>query len=168
MSYGVDRRNGSDLTLLWLWCRLAAVAHMWLLVWELPYAIGVVLKKRKKKDRHKKTYLSFISTKGQPFTEYVLTRILTLDSVRSLSFFPPVLGDLSRPSGGRTWHLWTSFSGSGCSALDVHHISSSLIAHHAIISSTLLCRRWVLALQLERRRGRILGRVLNFTFFAPF
>ena len=88
--------------LLWLRGGPAAVAPIGALVWELPYAIGVVLKKKEKKDRHKKTYLSFISTKGQPFTEYVLTRILTLDSVRSLSFFPPVLGDLSRPSGGRT------------------------------------------------------------------
>ena len=25
-SYGVGRRSGSDLALLWLWCRLAAIA----------------------------------------------------------------------------------------------------------------------------------------------
>ena len=31
--------------LLWLWCRLTASAPIQLLVWELPYASGVALKK---------------------------------------------------------------------------------------------------------------------------
>ena len=33
----------SDLTLLWLWCRLAAVALMQLLAWEPPYAVDTAL-----------------------------------------------------------------------------------------------------------------------------
>ena len=36
-----------DLTLLWLWCRLAAAAPVRPLAWELPYAKGVDLKKKK-------------------------------------------------------------------------------------------------------------------------
>ena len=36
-----------ELALLWLWCRLAAVATIRLLAWKLPYAVGVVLKKKK-------------------------------------------------------------------------------------------------------------------------
>ena len=39
-----------DLALLWLWCRLAAVALIQLLAWEGPYAVGAALKKQKKKN----------------------------------------------------------------------------------------------------------------------
>ena len=39
--------------MLWLWRRLAAVALILPLVWELPYAGGVVLKREKKKGRKK-------------------------------------------------------------------------------------------------------------------
>ena len=34
--------------LLWLWCRLAAVALIQPLAWEIPYAVGVALKRKKK------------------------------------------------------------------------------------------------------------------------
>jgi len=44
VSYGVGGRYGSDLVLLWLWCRLAAVAPIRPLAWEPPYAVGVALK----------------------------------------------------------------------------------------------------------------------------
>ena len=48
MNCGVRRRCGTDLILLWLKCRLAAVALIGLLAWEPPYAMGVALKKAKK------------------------------------------------------------------------------------------------------------------------
>ena len=48
---GVDRRRGSDPTLLWLWLRPAAVALIRPLAWESPYAGGVALKIKKKKKR---------------------------------------------------------------------------------------------------------------------
>ena len=44
----VGRRRGLDPTLLWLWCRLAAVAPIRPLAWEFAYAVGADLKKRKK------------------------------------------------------------------------------------------------------------------------
>ena len=47
MSCGVGRRQGLDPVLLWLWWRLAAVALIQSLAWELPYAMGVALKKKK-------------------------------------------------------------------------------------------------------------------------
>ena len=34
-----------DPALLWLWCRLAATASIWPLVWELPHATGAALKR---------------------------------------------------------------------------------------------------------------------------
>ena len=41
---------GSDLVLLWLWCRLAAVAPIRSLAWEPPYITGVALRRGKKKE----------------------------------------------------------------------------------------------------------------------
>ena len=53
MSCGVALGQGSDPTLLWLWCRPAAVALFWPLTREPPYAAGAALKrpKTKKKDK---------------------------------------------------------------------------------------------------------------------
>ena len=49
MSCGVRCRCSLALTLLWLWCRLAAVVLIGPLAWELPYAMEkAALKKQKK------------------------------------------------------------------------------------------------------------------------
>ena len=48
MSCGVGHRLGSDLALLWLWCRQAAVAPIGPLAWEPPYAVNAALKSSKK------------------------------------------------------------------------------------------------------------------------
>ena len=40
-----------DLVLLWLWCRLAAVAPIRPLAWELPHAAGEALEKNKSKNK---------------------------------------------------------------------------------------------------------------------
>ena len=47
---GVGRTCHSDLAWLWLWCRLAAVALIQPLAWELPYATGAALKQNKTKQ----------------------------------------------------------------------------------------------------------------------
>ena len=49
MSCGVGRRCGSDPVLLWLWRRPAGAAQIQPLAWELPYAAGAELKRKKKK-----------------------------------------------------------------------------------------------------------------------
>ena len=49
VNYGVGRRHGSDLALLWLWCRPVAAALIQPLAWEPPYAASAALKKQKKK-----------------------------------------------------------------------------------------------------------------------
>ena len=58
MSYSVGHRHNLDLTLLWLWHRPAATALIRPLAWEPPYAVGVALKKtkRKKKKNQQKEY----------------------------------------------------------------------------------------------------------------
>ena len=50
MSFGVGHSLGSDLTLLWLWCRPAAVAPIGPLAWEPSHAEGAALKRKKKKQ----------------------------------------------------------------------------------------------------------------------
>ena len=46
MSCGVGHRCGSDLALLWLWCRPVATAAIRPLTWEPPYATGCGHKKK--------------------------------------------------------------------------------------------------------------------------
>ena len=41
-----------DPALLWLWCRLAAVALIRPLAWEPPYATGAALKRKKRKKKN--------------------------------------------------------------------------------------------------------------------
>ena len=53
VSCDVGRRFSSDLALLWLWCRPAAVAPTQPLAWELPYAGGYSPKKQKKEENIK-------------------------------------------------------------------------------------------------------------------
>ena len=55
MNCGVGHRHSLDPELLWLWCRLAAIAPIRSLAWELPYASGAALKKKKKKRQKKRT-----------------------------------------------------------------------------------------------------------------
>ena len=47
MSCGGGHRRAWDPALLWLWCRLAAVALLLPLAWELPYAMDGVLRSKK-------------------------------------------------------------------------------------------------------------------------
>ena len=62
MSCGVGHRCSLDVTVLWLWRRLAVTASIQPLAWEPPYAAGAALKKKKKKKRPKKiTSYSFTS-----------------------------------------------------------------------------------------------------------
>ena len=51
VSCSIGHRHGSDLTLLWLWCRLVAVAPIQPLAWEPPFAACAALKSKKKKKK---------------------------------------------------------------------------------------------------------------------
>ena len=50
-SHGIGFRCGSNLVLLWLWHRPAATAPIRPLIRGLTYAIGIAIKKKKKKRR---------------------------------------------------------------------------------------------------------------------
>ena len=51
MSYGVGHRCSLDPAWVWLWGRLAAVALIRPLAWEIPHTIGAALKRKKKKKK---------------------------------------------------------------------------------------------------------------------
>ena len=55
MSCEVGWRHASDLVLLWLWRRPPAIAPIWPLAWEPPYANGVTLKILKNKTKQTTT-----------------------------------------------------------------------------------------------------------------
>ena len=55
MSCGVGCRRSFELVLLWLWHRLAAVAPIQPVAWELPYATDVALKNKKQTNKKKQT-----------------------------------------------------------------------------------------------------------------
>ena len=57
MSCGVGHRCGSDLVLLWLWYRPAAVALIRPLAWEHPHATSMGLKRQKRKRKKKEKVL---------------------------------------------------------------------------------------------------------------
>ena len=68
MRCGVGCRCGSDLTLLWLWYRPAAVALIGPLAWEPAYASGAALKiKKKKKKSQQTTNAEDVIEKREPF-----------------------------------------------------------------------------------------------------
>ena len=48
-SCGAGHRSSLDSKLLWLWCRPTAAALIQPLVWELPYAAGATLIRKKRK-----------------------------------------------------------------------------------------------------------------------
>ena len=54
MSCGVGQRYGMDPSLMWLWCRLTALAPIRPLALENPYAIGAAKKKKKKKKKRER------------------------------------------------------------------------------------------------------------------
>ena len=65
MSCDIHHSHGSDLALLWLWYRLAAVAPIQplALAWELSYAATVAPKRKKKKaKKERKKVVLYICT----------------------------------------------------------------------------------------------------------
>ena len=59
-----------DLVLLWLWCRLAAVAPTGPLAWEPSYATGAALKSKKRKKERKKEHKS-VDIYLKPYACYI-------------------------------------------------------------------------------------------------
>ena len=70
MSCGVGRRRGSDLALLWLWCRPGAVAPIRPLAWELPYATGAALQSKKQTKNNPNDSISSTYSLPSPYCNH--------------------------------------------------------------------------------------------------
>ena len=84
MSYGVGLRCGSYLGLLWLWHKLAAVAPIQPLAWELPFATSAALKS--KKQTNNVTEKEMAGKKLQMTCECLLNTIYTYNTFYFLEF----------------------------------------------------------------------------------
>ena len=86
MSCGVGCTHSLDPTLLWLWCRLAAVSPIGPLAWEPPCAIGAALKSKKTKkqtNKQKKQLFKFI-----PIFKLLISNLISLWlTTEQLTFF---------------------------------------------------------------------------------
>ena len=101
MSCNVGHRCGSDPTVLWLWCRLAAAAPIQPPAWEPPYAVSTALKiTKKKKKKKKKLFLVYLKFGSYPVPWVLLAR-----------------------SGARTWdstHTFREVQGGAVARLQAH------------------------------------------------
>ena len=68
MNYGVGCRCSLDHEFLWLWYRPAAVAPIWPLAWEPPYATDVAFKKNAKQQQQKRKQTLRSSPHGSAVT----------------------------------------------------------------------------------------------------
>ena len=85
MSCGVGCRHGSDLVLLWLWRRPAAVVLTQLLAWEPPYAAGAALKTKTKK-KEKSTGVPWWPSSYRFSIVTAVTQITAVAGVQSLAW----------------------------------------------------------------------------------
>ena len=93
---GVGGGCGSDLALLWLWHRLAAVALIQTLAWELPHALGATLKSKKQKrqrvnERGYDVYAKFPQRGGKRvgntgLASSLYQHQLSLNSLKSINY----------------------------------------------------------------------------------
>ena len=73
MSCGTGHRCSLDLELLWLWCRLGAVAPIQPPAWEPPYAVGAALKRQQQQQNwspvtHPLPWSLYTCRSSQPWT----------------------------------------------------------------------------------------------------
>ena len=83
-------QKGSDLVLLWLWCRPAATAPAGLLAWDRTYAVGVALKRQQTNIQTNKQYLKLSQVVAE------LTYPSTFDVINLLTLWIIDLGGVNR------------------------------------------------------------------------
>ena len=95
LSCSVSCRHGSDLVLLWLWHRLADASSNWTSSLGLPYAVGMALKRQKKKKRERNSLVvcqnNLLGIYLREIKTYIHTHINLYTNVYFLKNFYPVL-----------------------------------------------------------------------------
>ena len=82
MSCGVGCRRSLQPTLLWLWCRPAAVALIGPLAWEALYAMCAALKRQKDRKKTKRQKKEKSMEKSMP--EIIALTFFAMKSVTNL------------------------------------------------------------------------------------
>ena len=95
MSCGIDSRRGLDLALLWLWCRLAAIAAIRPLTWEPPCAAGAALKRPKKKKKKCPLYNLSVYFQWQYFQVWICLYMHNLKSQIAAPLIFPIMWSFS-------------------------------------------------------------------------
>ena len=128
MICGVGRRCGSAPTLLWLWCKPAAVARVSPLAWEPPYAAGAGLKKQKPKKKREK-YKS-------------LAKVLLVHTVN--------MNPISTTPLNQNWHLYQLSVKGGRTLMSFGLFPKSLFTNKGQKH-----RRYCISGRLSRRSGAV-------------
>ena len=84
MSCCVGHRYSSNSTLLWPWCRPAAATMIRPLAWELPYALGVTLKRQNQTNK-KHMVTCFDLSSNLIFFLLLYSAVFSIRSKHSLS-----------------------------------------------------------------------------------
>ena len=76
MSCGIGCRHSSDLAVLWLWHRPAAIALIQPLARELPYVTGAALKRQTHKHTHTQTWPIYLKCIWNAFNNNELKQLV--------------------------------------------------------------------------------------------
>ena len=91
-----------DLALQWLWCRPAAATPIWPLAWELPYAMGVALKRPM-------VVIIIIYWNGQNWVWKIAFMIFGQNGIIAMVVSPGVCLFCSPCSAPRYWWFFSSY-----------------------------------------------------------
>ena len=97
----MGRRCSSDLALLWLWYRLAAIALIGPLAWEPPCAMGAALKRQKKKEKKNMNTGCLLKTRQNTFDLLIMQTVGSRLAFLSLSSDPTWAEGPSEAKGRR-------------------------------------------------------------------
>ena len=100
MTCGIGHKLGSDPTLLWLRCKLAAAVLIGHLNWELPYAAGAAQKRKKKERKIKESPEWTLGSFVLKLVMYIAWESIQIMAKRRCCI------DLGNSTASWTWCMW--------------------------------------------------------------
>ena len=115
MSCGVGRRRSADPTLLWLWCRPAAIAPIQPLAWEPPHVMGAAQEMANKQtNKTKQNKDRQISLREERVLQQTAFRLSTADWFRT---WTGILALLGLQSTDPPYIFWTCQPPKSCESI---------------------------------------------------